>query len=202
MRYALRQTTKEGGNEYHYQSPRRGNGGNRGGSFRGQLRSTGPPRSTQPSDSSDYDLGFTNKALHLTLGQPPRGSGWGPYHNQRCRGYFVDHQDAWKARSNGYPDYQSPGLGYLAVEPEWEANIPTSNHFFPLADRDGPEGNFVLDHPQPHHFNEGNTPTLAYQAPNGLIPPPEELLLPLTKPVGVFTNQARVSKDREKEERG
>lgn len=87
--------------------------------------------------------------MRLILGHPPRGRS--PHYNQRGRGRNVNQQEAWKARASGYPDYQSTGSEYPTVEPEWEANIPTSNYFFPLADREGPDVNFGHSGGNTHH---------------------------------------------------
>lgn len=148
----------------------RGNGVTRGGSSsQGQLKPSGPPRPIQipVNDQRPYHRGPTSNSI----GPPFRGRGWGHHYNQRGRGYNVDHQDVWRQRPSGAFGQQSPLLGYSGVEPEWESNIPTSNSFFPLADRDGPEGEFFFDNSLYYHPKGGANPTFSYLAPSRVFGP-------------------------------
>lgn len=62
------------GNEYHQQSPRRENGGNYGGFYRGQPRPSGPPR---PIQSSDYNHMMQQQGYAPQFMAPPSGEGMG-----------------------------------------------------------------------------------------------------------------------------
>lgn len=81
-------------------------------------------------------------------GQGPRGRDWGPSIS-RGRGSFIDNVDNWRQGQYGEGEYPSPSYFHPESSSGWEYNVPTSNAFFPLRDKDGPEG---YQAPDPPHY--------------------------------------------------